>query len=144
MTQLLRQPFYELSPAIYNGLIQASQALERCSLDNTFIELIYLRISQINGCAFCLDKHSRALRKAGVEQAKLDALAGWRISHHFNDKEQSALAWAESVTHIADSHAEESVYQPLLAHFTAEQVSDLTCAISLMNAFNRLAVAMRL
>ena len=141
---LLRQPYNELSPDVYKGMVQASLALEKSSLDRTLLELVYLRVSQINGCAFCLEMHSKALRKAGVDQTKLDALAGWRVSNHFTAAEAAALAWAEDVTHIAEHHAEDNVYQPLLAHFSAEQISDLTFAISLMNAFNRLAVSMRL
>ncbi len=72
----LRQPYYELSPEVYCALVQAKNALEKSTLDLTLMELIYLRVSQINGCAFCLEMHSKALRKAGVNQAKLDALAG--------------------------------------------------------------------
>ena len=130
----LRQPYNELSPEVYNALVQAKIALEKSELDGALI----------NGCAFCLEMHSKALRKSGVAQNKLDALAGWRVSAHFSDAERAALAWAESVTHIAESHAEDAVYQPLLDHFSARQISDLTFAISLMNAFNRLAVSMRL
>ena len=134
----LRQPYYELSPEVYNALVQAKTALENSALDTTLMELIYLRISQINGCAFCLEMHSKALRKSGVAQA------GWRVSHHFSAQEQAALAWAESVTDIARTHAEDDVYLPLLTHFSAKEISDLTFAISLMNCFNRLAVGMRM
>ena len=140
----LRQPYSELSPEIYKGLVQASIVLEKSELGSTMVELVYLRVSQINGCAFCLEMHSKALRKAGVAQSKLDALAGWRVSAHFSAAERAALAWAESVTDIAASHAEDEVYLPLEEHFTPRQISDLTFAISLMNAFNRLAVAMRM
>ncbi|HCD2790752.1 TPA: carboxymuconolactone decarboxylase family protein, partial [Escherichia coli] len=108
----LRQPYYELSPAVYNALVQAKTALENSTLDTTLMELVYLRVSQINGCAFCLEMHSKALRKSGVPQHKLDALAGWRVSHHFDERERAALAWAESVTEIARTHAEDEVYQP--------------------------------
>ena len=140
----LRQPYSELSPAVYAGLVQASIALEKSTLERPLLELLYLRVSQINGCAFCLEMHSNALRKAGVEQTRLDALAGWRVSDRFSDAERAALSWAEDLTHIAETHAEDDVYQPLLAHFSAEQISDMTFAISLMNAFNRLAVGMRM
>lgn len=140
----LRQPYSELSPNVYAGLVQASIALEKSSLERPLLEMLYLRVSQINGCAFCLEMHSKALRKSGVDQVKLDALAGWRVSNHFNDAERAALAWAEDLTHIAENRAEDSVYQPLLVHFSAEQISDMTFAISLMNAFNRLAVSMRM
>lgn len=140
----LRQPYYELSPEVYAAFVQASKALERSELDLSLIELVYLRVSQINGCAFCLEMHSKALRKQGVEQIKLDALAGWRVSHQFSDRERVALAWAEDLTDIARTRAEDSVYEPLLAYFSAKEISELTFAISLMNAFNRLAVSMRM
>jgi len=140
----LRQPYYELSPQAYAAFIQAKKALENCELDLPLIELVYLRVSQINGCAFCLEMHSKALRKHGVEQVKLDALAGWRVSHQFSDRERAALAWAEDVTDIARTRAGDAVYEPLLAYFSATEISDLTFAISLMNAFNRLAVSMRM
>lgn len=141
---LLRQPYYELSPQVYNALVQAKKALEHSALDTTLMELIYLRISQINGCAFCLEMHSKALRHAGVAQSKLDALAGWRVSAAFSAQERAALAWAESVTDIARTHAEDEVYLPLLDLFTPQEISDLTFAIGLMNCFNRLAVSMRM
>jgi AhpD family alkylhydroperoxidase len=140
----LRQPYYELSPEVYAAFVQASKALERSELDLSLIELVYLRVSQINGCAFCLEMHSKALRKQGVEQVKLDALAGWRVSQQFSDRERAALAWAEEVTDIARTRAEDAVYEPLLAYFSAKEISELTFAISLMNAFNRLAVSMRM
>ena len=140
----LRQPYNELSPEVYNALVKAKITLEKSELDGALIELVYLRVSQINGCAFCLEMHSKALRKSGVAQNKLDALAGWRVSHHFSEQERAALAWAESVTQIATTHAEDDVYLPLLDHFSAKEISDLTFAISLMNCFNRLAVGMRM
>ncbi|ADO47320.1 carboxymuconolactone decarboxylase family protein [[Enterobacter] lignolyticus] len=140
----LRQPYYELSPEVYNAFGQAKKALEKSELDLTLIELVYLRVSQINGCAFCLEMHSKALRKRGVDPLKLDALAGWRVSHQFSERERVALAWAEELTDIARTRAEDAVYQPLEEHFTPREISDLTFAISLMNAFNRLAVSMRM
>ena len=141
---MLRQPYYELSPEVYNALVQAKKALDHSTLDIALLELVYLRISQINGCAFCLEMHGEALRKTGVEQRKLDALAGWRVSEHFSERERAALAWTESVTDIARTHAEDDVYLPLLDCFSPREISDLTCAIGLMNCFNRLAVGMRL
>lgn len=142
MTEL-RQPYYELSPNVFNPMKQALQGLENGPLSNELIELVFLRVSQINGCAYCLEMHSKALRNSGVEQVKLDSLAGWKVSHRFSDKERAALAWAEAITLIADSNAEDEVYQPLLQFFSAEEIVDLTLAASMMNAFNRVAVGMR-
>ncbi|MFP2516487.1 carboxymuconolactone decarboxylase family protein [Buttiauxella agrestis] len=139
----LRQPYYDLSPAVFKPMLLALKGLESSSLGSTLIELVFLRVSQINGCAYCLEMHSKALRKNGVEQTKLDALAGWKVSNHFGDKERAALAWAEAVTLITEG-AEDAVYQPLLQFFTAQEISDLTFTASLMNAFNRLAISMRM
>ncbi|MCS3432408.1 carboxymuconolactone decarboxylase family protein [Klebsiella sp. BIGb0407] len=139
----LRLPYYELSPAVYTPMTQALKGLEKGPLANELIELVFLRVSQINGCAYCLVLHTKALRKSGTEQIKLDALAGWKVSEYFSDKERAALAWAESLTLIADSQAGDDVYQPLLKLFSDEEIADLTFAASLMNAFNRLAISMR-
>jgi AhpD family alkylhydroperoxidase len=108
------------------------------------IELIYLRISQINGCAFCLDKHSSTLRDSGIAVRKLDQLAGWRVSALFDARERAALAWAETLTHVDQQGAPEERYAPLKALFSNAEISDLTIAIALMNAFNRLAIGMLL
>ena len=139
----LRLPYSQLSPDIYKGLLATKKALAASSLGLPLIELVNLRISQINGCSFCLEMHAKALRDGGTPAAKLDSLAGWRISAHFSDAERAALAWAESLTDIAHTHAPDDVFEPLKAHFTDVQISDLTYAVALMNAFNRLAVSMR-
>lgn len=139
----LRLPYSQLSPDVYKALLAAKKALAGSSLGLPLIELVYLRISQINGCAFCLEMHAKALRDGGTPQAKLDSLAGWHISGYFSEAERAALAWAESLTDIAHTHAPDEVFEPLKAHFDDVQISDLTYAISLMNAFNRLAIGMR-
>lgn len=140
----LRLPFSTLSPAAYQGLIATGQALAQSSLGLELVELIYLRISQINGCAFCLGKHAETLREQGVSQAKLDRLAGWRISERFDARERAALEWAETLTAVADKGAPDAVYESLRTHFSDAEISDLTFVVALMNAFNRLAVGMKL
>lgn len=102
-----------------------------------------MRVSQINGCAYCLDMHSKALRKADYPQSKLDQLAGWHVSHAYSQQERAALAWAESLTLIAATGAPDSDYEPLKAQFSDVEISELTFAMGLMNAFNRLAVGMQ-
>ncbi|OCR25639.1 alkylhydroperoxidase [Pseudomonas syringae] len=140
----LRLPFSDLSPAAYQGLQSTSIALSKSSLGQALVELVYLRVSQINGCAFCLDMHSKSLRAAGVSQRKLDCLAGWRVSELFDAREQAALAWSESLTHVSTQGASDELYAVLKDTFSDTEISDLTFAVSLMNAFNRLAVGMRL
>lgn len=140
----LRLPFPSLSPAAYQGLLATNKALTEGPLGLPLLELVFLRVSQINGCAFCLGKHSQTLRECEVPQEKLDCLAGWRISELFDARERAALAWAETLTHISDKGAPDELYEPLKAHFSDAEISDLTLAVSLMNAFNRLAVGMKL
>jgi len=140
----LRLPFASLSPEAYQGLLATNNALAASSLGLPLIELVYLRISQINGCAFCLGKHSQTLRDSEVAQAKLDCLAGWRISGLFNERERAALALAETLTHVSEKGAPDALYEPLKAHFSDVEISDLTLAVALMNAFNRLAIGMNL
>jgi len=138
-----RLKYSELSPAPYKGMLNALSGLEKGSLDKTLIELMFMRVSQINGCAYCLDMHGKALRENGTSNAKLDTLAGWRVGHEFSEAERAALEWAEAVTLIAATGAPDSAFEALKAHFSDVEISDLTFAISIMNAFNRLAVSMR-
>lgn len=140
----LRLPFSSLSPAAYQGLLATNTALAASPLGLPLLELVFLRVSQINGCAFCLGKHSQTLRECEVPQAKLDCLAGWRISELFDERERAALAWAETLTYVSEKGAPDALYEPLKAHLCDVEISDLTMAVALMNAFNRLAVGMNL
>ena len=138
-----RLPYSTLSPEAYRGLGATKAALDKSPLGKPLIELVWLRISQINGCAFCLEMHAQALRADGMPQIKLDSLAGWRVSEQFNARERAALAWTESLTHVDQTHAPDQDFEPLKTHFSDVEISDLTFAIALMSAFNRLAIGMR-
>lgn len=140
---LLRLPYWTLSPDAYQGLIATKNALEKSSLGKQLLELVWLRMSQINGCAFCLEMHAKSLRAGGMPTAQLDAVAGWRVSERFSERERAALAWTESLTHVDQTHAPDADFTPLAAHFSDVEVADLTFAIALMSAFNRLAIGMR-
>ena len=126
-----RLKYSELSPAPYKGMVTALMALEKGALDKATIELMFMRVSQINGCAYCLDMHGKALRESGVDNAKLDQLAGWRVSHAFSDRERAALEWADSVTLIAATGAPDSAFEALQTHFSEAEIADLTFAISM-------------
>ncbi|MBH1964109.1 MAG: carboxymuconolactone decarboxylase family protein [Comamonadaceae bacterium] len=139
----LRLPYQTLSSDAYQGLGLTKKALDKSSLGKQLIELVYLRVSQINGCAFCLEMHAAALRAGGVPNAKLDSLAGWRVSALFNERERAALAWTESLVAVATTHAPDEDFEPLKAHFSDAEISDLSFAVALMSAFNRLAIGMR-
>lgn len=139
----LRLPYFDLSPDALKGMRAVKNSMENSPLGRALVELIYLRVSQINGCAFCLKMHGKALRELGESNERLDALAGWRVCPLFSERESAALAWAEALTDISHSHAPDSVYQPLLAHFSDVEIADLTFAIANMNALNRVAIVMR-
>lgn len=102
--------------------------------------LVELRVSQINGCAFCVDLHATEARAAGEREQRLDCLAAWRECQFFGEAERAALAWAEAVTDLPRQGAPETLYEDLKRHFSDEEVVDLTLIIAQMNAWNRLAV----
>ncbi|MCG3470340.1 carboxymuconolactone decarboxylase family protein [Xenorhabdus bovienii] len=139
----LRLAYYDLSPELLQGFRTIKQELEESPLGLALIELVYLRISQINGCAFCLNKHSQSLRENHETERRLSELAGWRVSGQFTLREKVALEWAESLTHVVTTHADDYAYLPLKDHFTDKEIADLTFAIALMNGMNRLAIGMR-
>ncbi|WP_213994154.1 carboxymuconolactone decarboxylase family protein [Sodalis sp. dw_96] len=139
----LRLPYAKLSPETYQGFLMANKSLGNSALGQPLIEMVNLRVSQINGCAYCLEMHAAALRAGGMAEIKLDSLAGWRVSSHFSERERGALAWAESLTHISTTGAPDEVFEPLKSLFTDGEIADLTFAVALINAFNRLAIGMR-
>ncbi|MEM5404632.1 carboxymuconolactone decarboxylase family protein [Paraburkholderia unamae] len=118
--------------------------VRQSGLEDVLVELVYLRVSQINGCAFCLDMHTRDLIKKGVTPAKLALVQAWHEAGAlFSDRERAALAWAESVTRVADTHVPDEDFQLAATTFSEKELADLTMAISLMNAYNRLAISFR-
>lgn len=141
MTQRLN--YAKASPEGFKAMRQLQAHVDGCGLEHPLLELVKMRASQINGCAYCLGLHAESLRQQGETQARLDALAGWQASELFSPGERAALHWAEALTGISSSHAADADYQPLTAHFDDREISDLSMAIALMNALNRIAVGMR-
>ncbi len=139
----LRLPYQTLSPEAYQGFGAVQKALAKSTLGKALIELVNLRVSQINGCAYCLELHAASLRAGGMPEAKLDSLAGWRVSPHFSERERAALAWTDALVHVATSHAPDDAFDPLRQYFSDAEISDLCFVIALMSAFNRLAVGLR-
>ena len=108
------------------------------------IELVYLRVSQINNCAYCLDTHTRDLIKKGVKIEKLALVQAWaEAGHLFSERERAALAWAEAVTRVSETGVPDEAFQAVRAVFEEKELVDLAIAISLMNAYNRLAISFR-
>ncbi len=129
------------------GAMQAMAGLEHylkdCGLEKPLLELVKIRASQINGCAFCLDMHTLDARAAGETEQRLHLVAAWEEAPFFNDRERAALAWTEAVTRISETHAPDALYDKLRAHFSEKEIADLTLAIATINAWNRLMIAFR-
>ena len=122
---------------VYSYVMQSGLAAE-------LVELVYLRISQINNCAYCLDMHTRDLIKKGVAIEKLALVQAWQEGGHlFDERERAALAWAESVTKVSTTGVPDDVYRLAHSVFDEKELVDLTIAISLMNAYNRMAISFR-
>ncbi len=127
-----------------NGLAIASMAKAKNdmpSIGKKFRAMIELRVSQINGCAYCVDLHTKEARQAGETTQRLDCLTVWREVTFFDDAEKAALAWAEAVTAVATNGAPEHLYNILSEHFSEQEIVDLTLIIAQMNAWNRLAIS---
>ena len=138
-----RADYTQLLPTAFKGLSTAAMQVHAGSIGAELVELISLRVSQINGCAFCLDMHSAALRKAGVDQRKLDTIAGWHDSRFFDARERAALAWAESLTGLSHGAPADALYEALQAHFDERGIAEVTMAVALINAWNRLSVGLQ-
>src|SRR4029077_16068589 len=113
------------------------------TLGAQLIELIKMRASQINGCAYCLDSHSKTLRKAGEREQRIYLLDAWHESPLYSSCERAALAWTDARTRIAETHAPDDVYEELRRHFDDTEIVDLTTLIGMINLWNRLAISLR-
>jgi AhpD family alkylhydroperoxidase len=139
-----RLDYANVSPAGYKAFGGVYTVVQGSGLSKELIYLVYLRVSQINGCAYCIDMHSRDLLKSGVAVDKLVLVPVWRdAGAMFSTRERVALAWAETVTRVSETNVPEADFEFAAAEFNAKELADLTYAISLMNVFNRLSIAFR-
>jgi len=135
--------YAKAAPGVYKAMLGLDQYLEDCSLEESLLHLIRLRASQINGCAYCLDMHWKDLRTNGEQEQRLYSLDAWRECPYYTERERAALAWTEAVTLITAGHVPDAVYEEALAHFSEEELSDLTLAVTVINTWNRLSIAAR-
>ncbi|WP_434777197.1 carboxymuconolactone decarboxylase family protein [Neisseria sp. Ec49-e6-T10] len=131
--------YEQISKDVMKHLYQAHEMLTQSELEPQLRALVELRVSQINGCAYCCAMHAHEARQLGIEQTVLDRLSGWSLSSAFNDQQKIALAWAESVTQFLPNR--HDLLAELHSHFSEKEIADLTLVISLMNAFNRIAIS---
>jgi AhpD family alkylhydroperoxidase len=125
-------------------MLALERYLHQCGLERSLIELVKLRASQINGCAFCIDMHTKDARAAGETEQRLYLLDAWRESPFYSDRERAALAWAEAVTRVSERHVPDEVYQEAGRHFSDKELVDLNWVVVAINAWNRLAISFRL
>ena len=142
-TAQARLPYWTLSPEAVKNLRALNEQLTRSGLDPVLIDLARLRASQINGCVYCMDLHTREAREAGETDERLDALAGWRTSPLFDEREKAALNWTESLTLVAETNAPDADFERVSAHLSPKEISDLTFVIAIINAWTRIAIGFR-
>jgi AhpD family alkylhydroperoxidase len=139
-----RIDYAKASPEGFKAFGGVYVAIQKSGLPKQLVDIVYLRVSQINGCAYCIDMHSRDLLKSGLAIDKLVLVPVWRDAGDvFSARERVALAWAETVTRVAETGVPDADYEAAAAEFSAKELADLTYAIGLMNAFNRLGVTFR-
>ncbi len=126
-------------------MIAVNGAIESSTLGKSLVDLVFARVSQINGCAYCLDMHVRDLREQGEDWQRINSLATWREVSFFSERERAALDWAETTTRLPEHHgARDAEFEGLKAHFSDLEIVELSIAIAQINAWNRMGVGMRL
>ncbi len=139
----MRIDYFQHKPEWITRMRELTREQESFSIDPRLRALVELRVSQINGCGYCVDLHAREARDRGESQQRLDALPVWHDSPFFSDREKSALAWAESLTRISDTHAGDAEFEAVRRHFTEQETVELSLSVSLANFWNRVAGGFR-
>ena len=141
MSQRLK--FFEQSPELGNKLLQLVAALKKGGLENSLIDLVNIRASQLNGCAFCLDMHYKEAKIHGEQELRIYHIPIWRESNLFSDIERAVLEWTEAVTRLAEHGIPDEIYDRVRAQLSEKQISELTFAIGVINMWNRLNISFR-
>jgi len=135
--------FYQAAPDTMKALMALETQIQASGLEQSLMELVKTRASQINGCAFCINMHTQDARKRGETEQRLYLLNAWREAPVYTDRERAALAWTEAVTLISQTHAPDDVYNEVRAHFSEAETVNLTALIGAINSWNRIAIAFR-
>jgi len=138
-----RAAYLKTAPEAVKAFSAGANYLDTSSIEPKLRRLVDLRVSQINGCAYCVDLHSRQLRDLGETEQRIDCLVAWREVPFYDERERAALEWAEAVTRIEDTHAPDSVYEYVAEQFPEKEIVDLTFVIANMNFWNRIAIGFR-
>jgi AhpD family alkylhydroperoxidase len=138
-----RLDYYKTSPDLANKLYELSEAVKQGSLGNTLLDLVHIRASQLNGCAFCLDMHCKEAKIHGEQELRIYHVPIWRESPLFSGAERAALEWTEAVTKLSEHGVPDEIYDRVRAQFSEKQISELTFAIGVINIWNRLNIGFR-
>jgi len=138
-----RIDYRKYAPEGLKALLSLEKYVAECGLDEKLIHLIKMRASQINGCAFCIDMHSKDARAAGETEQRLYELDAWRETPFYTDRERAALEWTESLTLVSQTHVPDAVYAEVKKYFSEKEIVDLTLIVSAINTWNRIAIAAR-
>ncbi|MGA0609715.1 carboxymuconolactone decarboxylase family protein [Caldimonas sp. KR1-144] len=138
-----RVAYFQLAPKSFKGLYDLSTVIKNGSLDKRLLEIVFLRVSQINGCAYCIDMHWADLQRQGMSARHVNAVAGWREAPYFSDRERAALRWAEIVTAIPAADPSDEEFARLKQHFNGQEIAELGFAIATITAWNLLNVSFR-
>jgi AhpD family alkylhydroperoxidase len=138
-----RIEYGKVAPGAVAAMSRLEQYVHESELEPALVELVKVRASQINGCAYCIDMHSKDARSRGESEQRLYELVAWRETPFFTERERAALAWAEAVTQVSDGHVPDDVYEMARAQFSEKDLVDLTLAIVAINGWNRLAISFR-
>jgi len=139
----LRANFEKDSPDAIKALMAMEMALRTLPIDRTLLDLVNLKSSQINRCAYCIDLHTAQARAAGETDRRLAAVIAWRDTPFFTARERAALAWAEALTLVHQQHISDELYEEVSAHFDAKQLIDLSVAVATINTWNKFGIAFR-
>jgi len=138
-----RMNYLRVDRRLYEAMMGLEKYLHRCSIKPELLDLIKLRASQINGCAYCIDMHWKDLRAIGETEQRLYGLDAWEESPYYTERQRAALAWTEAVTNIREGHVPDAVYDEVRKHFNQQELADLTFAVATINTWNRQAIAAR-
>jgi AhpD family alkylhydroperoxidase len=138
-----RLDYAKTAPGAYQAMAGMERYVRQCGLEHTLLELVKTRASQINGCAYCIDMHTKDARAAGETEQRLYALTAWRETPFYTPRERAALEWTEALTRISENDVPDELYARVLEHFSEAEVVNLTLAIITINGWNRLAIPFR-
>jgi AhpD family alkylhydroperoxidase len=132
-----------VNPGIVHAMLGLERQVQKSGLDGKLLDLVRMRASQINGCAYCLDMHSKDARAAGETEQRLYGLSAWREAPYYSDRERAALEWTEALTLVTEGHVPDDVYERVRAQFSEDEIAHLSLGIVAINGWNRLNVAAR-